>query len=112
MKKSIKNKLKTMMVAVVLSAVSMPALSVAVWGWGLKSMSVISGLDGTVQVLSTLNGAVWKPCGTIEWYTFDVTQPGGPAMQSALLSALVTGKTLSLIYDCDNNTISAVKIDA
>ncbi len=111
MKKSIKSTMKKVIQGTLLTAISFPAFSAGVWEFSLKVSSVINSLDGTVQVLSLKNGATWEPCGTTHWYSFDVTQPGGPAMHSTLLTGLATGKSISLIYDCDNHSIAAVKID-
>jgi len=103
--------MKKIIVATLFSSISLSAYSAAVWEYSLKVSSVISHIGGTVEVMSLKNGVVWTPCEAVEWYKFDVTQPGGSAMKSSLLTGLATGKTISLVYDCENNSISAVKID-
>lgn len=93
-------------------AVHHSVLATAVWEFNLKVSSVINHIGGTVEVLSIKEGAIWTPCEDVEWYSFDIAQPGAKAMQASLLTALAGGKTISLIYNCDNNSIGAVKIDA
>ncbi|QUM88930.1 hypothetical protein HWV03_09035 [Moritella sp. 36] len=96
----------------ILMAFSSPLLAAPTWGdfSSVKVSSIISHIGGNVEVLFFKGNVVWKPCGVVEWYVFDVAKAGGGAMKSSFLTALAADKSVSIIYDCDNNSIGGVKI--
>ena len=94
-------------------AFSLPALSAPFWKFTLEVAYMISDTSGNVQVMFFENDAPLKACGDADpvYHEFSLDAVGGASMNSYLLAAFAANRKVSVIIDCDNTQLHAVRID-